>query len=244
MFGKGGGKGAVDAFASIGALAALEPVGDCRQLHCRPMKSIVILISGRGSNMEAIVRACAAEGWPARIAAVISNRPGAAGLAFAAQHGIATAVVDHKAFANREAFDAELQKVIDGYAPDLLVLAGFMRILTPAFTAHYAERMLNIHPSLLPAFTGLHTHARALEMGCKFVGATVHFVTAELDHGAIVAQAVVPVQAGDDEDSLSARVLKLEHRMYPQAVRWFVQDQLQIENGVVCQTAGESQSFI
>lgn len=208
------------------------------------MKSIVILISGRGSNMEAIVRACAAEGWPARIAAVISNRPGAAGLAFAAQHGIATAVVDHKAFANREAFDAELQKVIDGYAPDLLVLAGFMRILTPSFTAHYAERMLNIHPSLLPAFTGLHTHARALEMGCKFVGATVHFVTAELDHGAIVAQAVVPVQAGDDEDSLSARVLKLEHRMYPQAVRWFVQDQLQIENGVVRQTAGESQSFI
>ena len=172
------------------------------------MKSIVILISGRGSNMEAIVRACAAESWPARIAAVISNRPGAAGLAFAAQHGIATAVVDHKTFANREAFDAELQKVIDGYAPDLLVLAGFMRILTPAFTAHYAERMLNIHPSLLPAFTGLHTHARALEMGCKFVGATVHFVTAELDHGAIVAQAVVPVQAGDDEDSLSARVLK------------------------------------
>ncbi|MCV2352162.1 phosphoribosylglycinamide formyltransferase [Paucibacter sp. Y2R2-4] len=208
------------------------------------MKSIVILISGRGSNMEAIVRACATEGWPARIAAVISNRPGAAGLAFADQHGIATAVVDHKAFANREAFDAELQKVIDGYAPDLLVLAGFMRILTPAFTAHYAERMLNIHPSLLPAFTGLHTHARALEMGCKFVGATVHFVTAELDHGAIVAQAVVPVQVGDDEDSLSARVLKLEHRMYPQAVRWFVQDQLQIEGGVVRQTAGESQSFI
>ncbi len=208
------------------------------------MKSIVILISGRGSNMEAIVRACAAEGWPARIAAVISNRPGAAGLAFAAQHGIATAVLDHKAFASREAFDAELQQVIDGFAPDLLVLAGFMRILTPAFTAHYAGRMLNIHPSLLPAFTGLHTHARALEMGCKFVGATVHFVTAELDHGAIVAQAVVPVLAGDDEDSLSARVLKLEHRMYPQAVRWFVQEQLLIENGVVRQSGGESQSFI
>ncbi|MEJ6004506.1 phosphoribosylglycinamide formyltransferase [Paucibacter sp. AS339] len=208
------------------------------------MKSIVILISGRGSNMEAIVRACAAEGWPARIAAVISNRPGAAGLAFAAQHGIATAVVDHKAFADRDAFDAELQRVIDGYAPDLLVLAGFMRILTPGFTAHYADRMLNIHPSLLPAFTGLHTHARALEMGCKFVGATVHFVTAELDHGAIVAQAVVPVQAGDDEASLSGRVLKLEHRMYPQAVRWFVEGQLLIENGVVRQTAGHSQSFI
>ncbi|RQO61962.1 phosphoribosylglycinamide formyltransferase [Paucibacter sp. KBW04] len=210
------------------------------------MKSIVILISGRGSNMEAIVRACAAEGWPARIAAVISNRPGAAGLAFAASHGIPTAVVDHKAFSGpqaREAFDAELQRVIDGFAPDLLVLAGFMRILTPGFTAHYADRMLNIHPSLLPSFTGLHTHARALEMGCKFVGATVHFVTAELDHGAIVAQAVAPVQAGDDEDSLSARVLKLEHRMYPAAVRWFVQGQLAIEGGLVRQTAGESQAF-
>ncbi|MBT9492136.1 MAG: phosphoribosylglycinamide formyltransferase [Paucibacter sp.] len=208
------------------------------------MKSIVILISGRGSNMEAIVRACAAEGWPARIAAVISNRPGAAGLEFAAQHGIATAVVDHKAFAGREAFDAELQRVIDGFGPDLLVLAGFMRILTPAFTHHYAERMLNIHPSLLPAFTGLHTHARALEMGCKFVGATVHFVTAELDHGAIVAQAVEPVLAGDDEASLSARVLKLEHRMYPQAVRWFVEGRLEVLGGVVRQLDGLSQSFI
>ena len=208
------------------------------------MKSIVILISGRGSNMEAIVRACASEGWPARIAAVISNRPAAAGLEFAAQHGIATAVVDHKGFASREAFDAELQAVIDGYAPDLLVLAGFMRILTPAFTAHYAERMLNIHPSLLPAFTGLHTHARALEMGCKFVGATVHFVTAELDHGAILAQAVVPVLANDDEASLSARVLKLEHRMYPQAVRWFVEGRLSMAGGAVQQLDGVSQSFI
>ncbi|WP_349744163.1 phosphoribosylglycinamide formyltransferase [Roseateles cavernae] len=207
------------------------------------MKNIVILISGRGSNMEAIVRACAAEGWPARIAAVISNRPGAAGLHFAAAHGIATAVLDHKAFANREAFDAELQRVIDGFAPDLLVLAGFMRILTPAFTAHYADRMLNIHPSLLPAFTGLHTHQRALEMGCKFVGATVHFVTAELDHGAIVAQAVAPVLDGDDADALAARVLKLEHRMYPSAVRWFVQGQLVVEDGRVRQLAGEAQFF-
>lgn len=207
------------------------------------MKNIVILISGRGSNMEAIVRACAAEGWPARIAAVISNKPGAAGLAFAAAHGIATAVVDHKAFASREDFDAELQRVIDGFAPDLLVLAGFMRILTPAFTAHYADRMLNIHPSLLPAFTGLHTHQRALEMGCKFVGATVHFVTAELDHGAIVAQAVAPVLDGDDADALAARVLKLEHRMYPSAVRWFVQGQLAVEDGRVRQLAGEAQSF-
>ncbi|MDC8773693.1 phosphoribosylglycinamide formyltransferase [Roseateles albus] len=207
------------------------------------MKSIVILISGRGSNMEAIVRACTTEAWPARIAAVISNRPGAAGLDFAAQHGIATAVVDHKGFSSREAFDAELQRVIDGFSPDLLVLAGFMRILTPAFTAHYAQRMLNIHPSLLPAFTGLHTHARALEMGCKFVGATVHFVTAELDHGAIVAQAVVPVIAGDDEASLSARVLKLEHRMYPQAVRWFVAGKLAVSDGVVRHIDGEAQAF-
>lgn len=212
-------------------------------LHCRPMKNIVILISGRGSNMEAIVRACAAEGWPARIAAVISNRPGAAGLDFAAAHGIATAVLDHKAFASREEFDAELQRVIDGFAPDLLVLAGFMRILTPAFTAHYVDRMLNIHPSLLPAFTGLHTHQRALEMGCKFVGATVHFVTAELDHGAIVAQAVAPVLDGDDADALAARVLTLEHRMYPSAVRWFVQGQLAVEDGRVRQLTGEAQSF-
>lgn len=211
------------------------------------MKNIVILISGRGSNMEAIVQACAAEGWPARIAAVISNRPDAAGLAFAAAHGIATAVVDHKAFgpgdAGRAAFDAELQRVIDGFAPDLVVLAGFMRILTPGFTGHYAGRMLNIHPSLLPAFTGLHTHRRALEMGCRFAGATVHFVTAELDHGAIVAQAVAPVMPGDDEAAVSARVLKLEHRMYPAAVRWFVQDQLRIEGLQVRQLAGEAQHF-
>lgn len=211
------------------------------------VKNIVILISGRGSNMEAIVQACAAEGWPARIAAVISNRPDAAGLAFAAAHGIATAVVDHKAFgpgdAGRAAFDAELQRVIDGFAPDLVVLAGFMRILTPGFTGHYAGRMLNIHPSLLPAFTGLHTHRRALEMGCRFVGATVHFVTAELDHGAIVAQAVAPVLPGDDEAALAARVLKLEHRMYPAAVRWFVQDQLRIEGLQVRQLAGEAQHF-
>lgn len=211
------------------------------------MKRIVILISGRGSNMEAIVRARATEQWPAEIAAVISNRPDAAGLAFAQSHGIATAVVDHKAFGpgqvGREAFDAELQRVIDGFAPDLVVLAGFMRILTPAFTAHYADRMLNIHPSLLPAFTGLHTHQRVIAMGCKFAGATVHFVTAELDHGAIVAQAVVPVLSSDDEAALSARVLKLEHRMYPAAVRWFVEGQLALENGVVRQLAGESQSF-
>ncbi|MBW8844597.1 MAG: phosphoribosylglycinamide formyltransferase [Burkholderiales bacterium] len=187
------------------------------------MKRLVILISGRGSNMEAIVKACAAEGWPAQVAAVISNRPDAGGLVFAAGRGIATAVVDHKAFASREDFDAELARVIDGFTPDLVVLAGFMRILTPGFTARYARRMFNIHPSLLPAFTGLHTHERALEMGCKLAGATVHFVTAELDHGAIVIQAAVPVLAGDDAKALSTRVLTAEHRIYPQAVRWFVE---------------------
>ena len=144
----------------------------------------------------------------------------------------------------RESFDVELQRVIDRFEPDLLVLAGFMRILTPGFTAHYARRMLNIHPSLLPAFTGLHTHRRALEMGCRFVGATVHFVTAELDHGAIVAQAVVPVLPGDDEVSVTARVLTLEHRMYPAAVRWFVEDQLLIdEMGIVRLRSGEAQAF-
>jgi phosphoribosylglycinamide formyltransferase-1 len=190
------------------------------------MKRLVILISGRGSNMEAIVKACQAESWPAEVAAVISNRPDAGGLQFAAEHGIATAVVDHKAYASREDFDAELARVIDGFSPDLVVLAGFMRILTPGFTARYARRMLNIHPSLLPAFTGLHTHERAIEMGCKIAGVTVHFVTAELDHGAIVMQAAVPVLPGDDAKALSARVLTAEHRIYPQSVRWFVEGAL------------------
>ncbi len=207
------------------------------------MKNIVILISGRGSNMEAIVKACADEGWPARVAAVVSNRPDAAGLQFAASHGVATAVVDHKAFPDRESFDAELARVIDGFAPDLVVLAGFMRILTPGFTRHYEGRMLNIHPSLLPAFPGLHTHERAIEAGCRFAGATVHFVTAELDHGPMVAQAVVPVLDGDDAAALAARVLKLEHRMYPAAVRWFVSGQIAVEGSRVRQLAGESQSF-
>jgi phosphoribosylglycinamide formyltransferase-1 len=208
------------------------------------MKQVVILISGRGSNMEAIVKACAAEGWPARVAAVISNKADAAGLVFAAAHGIPTAVVEHKAFPDRASFDAELQRVIDGFASDLVVLAGFMRILTPAFTAHYARRLLNIHPSLLPAFTGLHTHERALEMGCKLVGATVHFVTAELDHGAIVAQSVVPVLAGDDASSLATRVLSTEHRIYPQAVRWFVEDALVWDGELVRHRDGEPQQLM
>ena len=197
------------------------------------MKNIVILISGRGSNMEAIVRAQQAEGWPARIAAVISNKPDAAGLAFAQSHGIPIAVVDHKAHASREAFDAALQEVIDSFQPDLVVLAGFMRILTVPFVEHYAGRMLNIHPSLLPLFPGLHTHRQALAAGVEEHGATVHFVTAELDHGPSVLQARIRVAPGDTEESLAARLLEQEHVIYPQAVRLFVEDRLSIENGAV-----------
>lgn len=205
------------------------------------MKRIVILISGRGSNMEAIVNACQREGWPARIAAVISNKASASGLQFAASQSIATAVVDHKAFDSREAFDAELARVIDGYQPDVVVLAGFMRILTEGFVRHFEGRLLNIHPSLLPAFPGLHTHQRAIEAGCKLAGATVHFVTPELDHGPIVLQAAVPVLAEDTEDSLSNRVLTHEHVIYPQAVRWVVEDQLSVTQGIVTHKQGASQ---
>jgi phosphoribosylglycinamide formyltransferase 1 len=208
------------------------------------MKNIVILISGRGSNMQSIVRACAAEGWDARVAAVISNKADAQGLAFAAEQGIATAVVDHRAFASREAFDAELARVIDGFSPDALALAGFMRILTPQFVQHFEGRLVNVHPSLLPAFTGLHTHQRAIDAGCKLAGATVHFVTAELDHGPIIAQAVVPVLPGDTADSLSARVLVQEHRIYPRAVGWLVQGQLRVDAGVVTHTEGEPQLVV
>ena len=186
------------------------------------MKNIVILISGSGSNMAAIVRRAQQENWEARlgarVAAVISNKADAKGLVFAKEQGISTAVLDHKAFPSREAFDAALMQDIDRHAPALVVLAGFMRILTPGFVQHYAGRLLNIHPSLLPAFPGLHTHERAIEAGCKFAGATVHEVTAELDHGPILAQAVVPVLSDDTPDVLAARVLTQEHRIYPQAV--------------------------
>ena len=190
------------------------------------MKHIVILISGSGSNMAAIIRTAEAQHWAkrlnARVSAVISNKADAEGLAFAQQHGIATAVVDHKAFAGepqpRKAFDAALMKEIDQHQPYLVVLAGFMRILTHGFVAHYEGRLINIHPSLLPAFTGLNTHARAIEAGCKFAGATVHRVTAELDHGPILSQAVVPVLPDDTADTLAARVLTQEHLMYPKAV--------------------------
>ena len=205
------------------------------------MKNIVVLISGRGSNMEAIVQACATEGWNARIAGVVSNRPGAAGLDFARARGIATAVVDHTGFESRESFDAALASAIEAFAPDVLALAGFMRILTPAFVRRFEGRMLNVHPSLLPAFTGLHTHRRAIEAGCKLAGATVHFVTAELDHGPIVAQAVVPVLPGDSEATLSARVLVREHVIYPRAVRWFLEDLLAVDAGVVRHLRGEAQ---
>jgi phosphoribosylglycinamide formyltransferase-1 len=197
------------------------------------MKNIVILISGRGSNMEAVVRAAQAEQWPARIAAVISNKHDAGGLAFAKQHGIATAVVANKEFASRAAFDAALQQQIDRFAPDLVVLAGFMRILTPAFVAHYQGRLLNIHPSLLPLFPGLHTHQQAIDAGETVHGATVHFVTAELDHGPVVAQATVPVLPGDTEHTLAARVLVQEHQLYPRAIRLFIEDRLSIEDGLV-----------
>ena len=190
------------------------------------MRNIVILISGGGSNMAAIVRAAAREDWAARfkarVSAVISNKSDAKGLVFAKEEGIATAVLDHKAYASREAFDAALMQAIDAHAPTLVVLAGFMRILTPGFVDHYAGRLLNIHPSLLPAFPGLHTHRRAIEAGCKFAGATVHQVTAELDHGPILAQAVVPVLPDDDEDALAARVLTQEHLIYPRAIAEFL----------------------
>jgi phosphoribosylglycinamide formyltransferase 1 len=190
------------------------------------MKNIVILISGGGSNMAAIIRTAEEQNWAkrlnARVSAVISNKADAEGLAFAKEHSIATAVVDHKAFAGepqpREAFDAALMKEIDQHQPHLVVLAGFMRILTPGFVAHYEGRLINIHPSLLPAFTGLNTHARAIEAGCKFAGATVHRVTAELDHGPILAQAVVPILLDDTADTLAARVLTQEHLIYPKAV--------------------------
>ena len=205
------------------------------------MKKLVILISGRGSNMEAVVRACARERWPAQVAAVIASRPDAAGLAFAASQGIATAVVDHRQYPDREAFDAALAAQIDGFAPDLVLLAGFMRVLTTNFVDRYAGRMLNIHPSLLPSFPGLKTHQQALDAGVRLHGASVHFVTSQLDHGPIVAQAAVPVLAGDDAATLAARVLAAEHILYPRAVRWFVEGRLAPDGLRVAVTPPEPQ---
>lgn len=197
------------------------------------MKQIVILISGRGSNMEALIAARDAGQLPVKIAAVISNRPDAKGLETAAKAGIATHYIDHKAFAGREAFDAALAECIDQFSPDLVVLAGFMRILTEGFVRHYEGRLMNIHPSLLPAFPGLHTHQRALEEGVRIHGCTVHFVTPELDHGPVIIQAAIPVLDGDTEDDLAARILVQEHQVYPQAVRWFAEDKLRLEAGRV-----------
>ncbi|GAA6141632.1 phosphoribosylglycinamide formyltransferase [Hydrogenophaga sp. 5NK40-0174] len=185
-------------------------------------KNIVILISGSGSNMAAIVEAADkgrwAERYGARVAAVLSNKPEAAGLDFARERGLSVAVVDHRSHDSRESFDAALMAEIDQHSPALVVLAGFMRILTPGFVSHYEGRLVNIHPSLLPAFTGLKTHQRAIEAGCKFAGCTVHKVTAELDHGEYLDQAVVPILPGDTPEALAARVLTQEHRIYPLAV--------------------------
>jgi phosphoribosylglycinamide formyltransferase-1 len=198
------------------------------------MKSAVILISGRGSNMRALVEA--RTGLEMR--AVIANRPAAGGLEWAAANGVATRVVDHQAFAAREAFDGALAAAIDAFAPDYVLLAGFMRILTEGFIARYPRRILNIHPSLLPLFPGLNTHARALAEGVKLHGATVHFVTPALDHGPIVVQAAVPVLAGDTEETLAARVLAQEHRIYPQAARWLAEGRIEFSSAGVVQVRG------
>lgn len=187
-------------------------------------KRIVVLISGRGSNLQALLDAR----LPAKVAAVVSNVPGAGGLAIAQTHGISTAVIDHREFTDRATFDAALAAEIDRHAPDLVVLAGFMRVLTEGLVQRYAGRMLNIHPSLLPAFTGLHTHRRALAAGVRVHGCTVHFVTADLDHGPIVIQAAVAVHPDDTEEALAARVLAQEHRIYGQAVRWYCEDRLRL----------------
>lgn len=192
------------------------------------MKNIVILISGRGSNMEAIVRTFKQEKWHARLSAVISNRDDAAGLGFAGKAGIPTRVVSHKGYPDRESYDAVLQKTIDEYQPDLVILAGFMRILTAGFVEHYTGRMINIHPSLLPGFRGLHTHRQAIDAGVRVHGATVHFVTPELDGGPIIAQAIVPVLPDDDEDELADRVLEQEHRIYPRVVRLIVEGKISL----------------
>jgi len=206
------------------------------------MKNIVILISGRGSNMEALIAARDAGNLPVNIAAVISNRPDAQGLETAARAGIVTHYIDHKAFAGREAFDAALAECIDGFSPDLVVLAGFMRILSEGFVRHYEGRLMNIHPSLLPSFPGLHTHQRALDEGVRIHGCTVHFVTPTLDHGPVIIQAAVPVLDSDNEASLAARVLRQEHRVYPQAVRWFAEGKLALNNGRVRLAAGLAES--
>jgi phosphoribosylglycinamide formyltransferase-1 len=199
------------------------------------LNSVVVLISGRGSNLQALLDA----GLP--VSAVISNVPGAAGLAIAAKHGVPSRVVSDKDFASREAFDDALAKEIDRFSPRLVALAGFMRVLTPGFVQRFRDRMLNIHPSLLPAFPGLNTHQRALAEGVKLHGCSVHFVTADLDHGPIVAQAAIPVRREDTAASLALRVLKQEHVVYPRAVRWFLDGKLVIESGAVSVKGNDAQ---
>lgn len=205
-------------------------------------KRIAVLISGRGSNLQAIAEACTREAWPADIVAVIASRPDAGGLAWAAGRGLHTVALDHRNYADRAAFDAALADAVDAAQPDLVVLAGFMRILTEGFVLRYEGRLVNIHPSLLPAFPGLRTHRQALEAGVKLAGATVHLVTARLDHGPIVAQAAVAVLPGDDEAALAARVLAAEHRLYPLALRWLVNGRVSVDaQGRVTQLDGEAQ---
>jgi len=194
--------------------------------------------------MQSIVQAGESEGWDVSIAAVLSNRRDAKGLQFAAARGIATAVVDHREFADRVAFDSALANTVDSYAPDFVVLAGFMRILGADFVSRFAERLVNIHPSLLPAFPGLHTHRRAIEAGCKVAGATVHFVTNDLDHGPIIAQAVVPILPGDTEQTLAARVLAREHVLYPLSLRWLIEGSLHLQGGIVTHVRGDSQLML
>ncbi|GAA4339461.1 phosphoribosylglycinamide formyltransferase [Pigmentiphaga soli] len=194
----------------------------------RPCR-LVVLISGRGSNLQSIAEACRTRGWPAEIRAVIANRPQAAGLQWAAGHGIPTRVVSHRDHADRAAFDAALAREIDAFEPDYVLLAGFMRILTDGFVGHYAGRLVNIHPSLLPLFPGLETHKQALEAGVQVHGCTVHFVTPRLDHGPIIAQGVVPVLAGDTEAALAERVLTVEHRVYPLVVRWLAEGRVRLD---------------
>lgn len=200
------------------------------------MKRIVILISGRGSNLQSILDAR----LDAQIAAVISNNPAARGIDIARSAGVDTAVIDHRAFPDRASFEAVLADKVDSYGPDLLVLAGFMRILTEGFIKRFKNRIMNIHPSLLPAFPGVDTHRRALHEGVRIHGCTVHFVTPDLDHGPIVVQAAVPVLPGDDEDRLAARVLEQEHRIYPEAIRWYLDGSLKFDGNRVTVSAGRS----
>jgi len=204
-------------------------------------RRLVILISGRGSNMQTLVQACRSQRWPAEVCAVIANKPEAAGLAWARDQGIATASVSHRDYLSREAFDAALAQRIDGYAPDYVLLAGFMRVLTPGFVNRYANRLINIHPSLLPAFPGLHTHAQALANGVQVHGCTVHFVTPVLDHGPIIAQGMVPVRAADTPERLAERVLTVEHQAYPAAVRWLVEGRVRVTDDQRVEVDGVAQ---